>query len=169
MQDKTYADFRKRIFVDPYTIPYTKEDVDSLHDYSKEDKEHVFELLLDGLKQKDYLAVRALREIDPKKALPLVKEAFKDSKAEFRMEIVQFLNDFDPETNKEKLATSIFEYLDDPDWIVQTNAITTLRNFPTEKVIEKLKTVAKDSVDERVRQSAERSLIYIQNIKVGVY
>lgn len=162
--NENWREFKERIFGNDYMIWH-----DGVGDESRrlalEDPVHVKQMILDGLKEEDYVAVEALKQLDLPEMLPDLRKQVQTTRGKYQIELATFLQEKDPEATDDRYAKIVIHELLYPTWWMRMDSAILLRYFPAELVKETLlDRVAKDP-DYYVRYHSAESYLRVMKIK----
>jgi len=161
---ESWPEYRDRIFGTPYWIWHDGIPASSIDTLKKENQELLNHMVIEGLNQKDYLAVFIIRNLNFTKFIPRLQKEIKPAKDKFLIELAITLNKLDPE-NAKHYANDAIIALQDSAWSTRMDAAIALREFSADHVDEALfKTIEKDT-EHLVCYHATLSLLHIHHLE----
>lgn len=161
--NETWEEFKERIFGTPYMIWHDGVG-DYSHELSREGPEHVRRMLLEGLRNEDYVAAEALTQVDLPDLIPDLIQRLPKTTGKFKIELATMLQEKAPPPD-DRYAKIVIHELLYPTWIMRMDSAILLRNFPAEYVNETLLDRVANDPDYYVRYHSADSYLKVNNLR----
>ncbi len=161
--NESWQVFKERIYGNDYMIWH-----DGVGDESqrlaKEDPAHVKAMLLEGLAEKDYVAVEALKQAELPELLNDLRKLVFNESGKFQIELATYLQEKDSEATDDRYAKLVIHELLHPTYIMRMDSAILLRHFPPQYVNETLLDRVANDPDYYVRYHSADSYLKVNGI-----
>ncbi len=175
-ENETYAQFRERIFGEPYMVWHDGAYPGTLSNVDDKERGYVAKMLTMGvLEDRDHVAVDAWGDFDPEAGLKLLKPLIgKYQDAQFVAALTRFLQKYDngaSDEENEAVEDAFVSSLNNAGSFGSIDTVMTAKDFPSKKVIQALLDNVANSPEYLIRYHAANSLLKIARKKreIGSY